>query len=139
MWRSLLNEWLVELQRIKKDMIKTGGENVASREVDKAIYQMDEVAEVVVFEVDHPVWIEAVTAVVVHKTGATLRPEAVITFARSVLAPTRHRNMSSSPTQCRKIPAARSSNANCGQTTVRSSAHHKTDTGPQTGKAVLPY
>jgi acyl-CoA synthetase (AMP-forming)/AMP-acid ligase II len=29
---------LVELQRIKKDMIKTGGENVASREVDKAIY-----------------------------------------------------------------------------------------------------
>jgi fatty-acyl-CoA synthase len=77
---------LVELQRIKKDVIKTGGENVASREVDKAIYQMDEVAEVVVFEVDHPVWIEAVTAVVVPKTGATLRPEAVITFARSVLA-----------------------------------------------------
>ena len=71
----------------QEDLIKTGGENVASREVDKAIYQMDEVAEVVVFEVDHPVWIEAVTAVVVHKTGATLRPEAVITFARSVLAP----------------------------------------------------
>ena len=67
----------------QEDLIKTGGENVASREVDKAIYQMDAVAEVVVFEVDHPLWI----VVVVPKTGATLRPEAVSTFARSVLAP----------------------------------------------------
>ena len=35
----------------KKDMIKTGGENVASREVEEAIYQMDGVAEVAVFGV----------------------------------------------------------------------------------------
>jgi len=71
----------------KKDMIKTGGENVASREVEEAIYQMAEVAEVAVFGVDHPVWIEAVTAVVVPKTGANLRPEDVIAFVRSALAP----------------------------------------------------
>lgn len=71
----------------KKDMIKTGGENVASREVEEAIYQLDAVAEVAVFGVDHPVWIEAVTAVVVPKAGATLTPEDVTTFARSVLAP----------------------------------------------------
>ena len=32
----------------KKDMIKTGGENVASREVEEAIYQLDGVAEVAV-------------------------------------------------------------------------------------------
>ena len=35
-------------------MIKTGGENVASREVEEAIYQLDGVAEVAVFGVAHP-------------------------------------------------------------------------------------
>ena len=54
----------------KKDMIKTGGENVASREVEEAIYQLDGVAEVAVFGVDHPRWVEAVAAVVVPKEGA---------------------------------------------------------------------
>ena len=38
----------------KKDMIKTGGENVASREVEEAIYELDGVAEVAVFGVSHP-------------------------------------------------------------------------------------
>ena len=53
----------------KKDMIKTGGENVASREVEEAIYELAGVAEVAVFGVAHPDWIEAVTAVVVPKAG----------------------------------------------------------------------
>ena len=38
----------------KKDMIKTGGENVASREVEEAIYRLDGVAEVAVFGISHP-------------------------------------------------------------------------------------
>ncbi|YCN58149.1 fatty acyl-CoA synthetase [Rhodococcus erythropolis] len=70
----------------KKDMIKTGGENVASREVEEAIYQLDGVAEVAVFGVADPVWIEAVTAVVVAKQGATITPEDVIAHARKILA-----------------------------------------------------
>jgi fatty-acyl-CoA synthase len=70
----------------KKDMIKTGGENVASREVEEAIYLLDGVAEVAVFSVPHPIWVEAVTAVVVPKSGASLTPEGVIAHARSVLA-----------------------------------------------------
>ncbi len=70
----------------KKDMIKTGGENVASREVEEAIYALDGVAEVAVFGVSHPKWIEAVAAVVVPKQGASLSPEQVLTHARSVLA-----------------------------------------------------
>lgn len=70
----------------KKDMIKTGGENVASREVEEAIYRLDGVAEVAVFGVSHPRWVEAVAAAVVPKAGATLTPEAVMAHARSVLA-----------------------------------------------------
>jgi len=70
----------------KKDMIKTGGENVASREVEEAIYQLDGVAEVAVFAVAHPRWVEAVTAVVVPKPGVTLTEEQVVEHSRSVLA-----------------------------------------------------
>ena len=70
----------------KKDMIKTGGENVASREVEEAIYLLDSVAEVAVFSVPHPVWVEAVTAAVVPKAGASLTSEAVIAHARMHLA-----------------------------------------------------
>ncbi|WP_367919034.1 acyl-CoA synthetase, partial [Nocardioides ginsengisoli] len=70
----------------KKDMIKTGGENVASREVEEAIYTHPDVAEVAVFGVSHPRWIEAVAAVVVPKPGAELTSDAVLAHARSVLA-----------------------------------------------------
>jgi fatty-acyl-CoA synthase len=70
----------------KKDMIKTGGENVASREVEEAIYELDGVAEVAVFGISHPHWIEAVTAVVVPKQGAALAAEQVHAHAREKLA-----------------------------------------------------
>lgn len=70
----------------KKDMIKTGGENVASREVEEALYELDGVAEVAVFGISHPTWIEAVTAVVVPKEGVTLTDDAVHAHARERLA-----------------------------------------------------
>ncbi|HEV7651747.1 MAG TPA: acyl-CoA synthetase [Actinophytocola sp.] len=70
----------------KKDMIKTGGENVASREVEEAIYELDGVAEVAVFGLSHPHWIEAVTAVVVPKPGTALTPEDVRAHAKARLA-----------------------------------------------------
>ncbi|SHM63659.1 acyl-CoA synthetase [Cryptosporangium aurantiacum] len=69
----------------KKDMIKTGGENVASREVEEALYQHPGIAEVAVFGIDHPHWIEAVTAVVVPKEPG-LDPDEVVSFSKSVLA-----------------------------------------------------
>ena len=67
-------------------MIKTGGENVASREVEEAIYQLDGVAEVAVFGVSHPRWVEAVVAVVVPKPGASLTEQQVIEHTRAHLA-----------------------------------------------------
>ncbi len=70
----------------KKDMIKTGGENVASREVEEAVYLLDGVAEVAVFGVPHPKWIEAVTAVIVPKAGVTLTEEQVDEHLAGVLA-----------------------------------------------------
>jgi fatty-acyl-CoA synthase len=70
----------------KKDMIKSGGENVASREVEEAIYELDGVAEVAVFGISHPLWIEAVTAVVVPKAGSTLTADEVHAHAQQRLA-----------------------------------------------------
>jgi fatty-acyl-CoA synthase len=70
----------------KKDMIKTGGENVASREVEEAIYRHPDVAEVAVFGVPHPKWIEAVTAVVVAKPGKEVTAEGVMAYCRETLA-----------------------------------------------------
>ncbi|MEO8923885.1 MAG: acyl-CoA synthetase [Caldimonas sp.] len=62
----------------KKDMIKSGGENVASREVEEAIYAMPGVSEVAVIGLPHPHWIEAVVAVVVTKSGHVLSESLVI-------------------------------------------------------------
>lgn len=70
----------------KKDMIKTGGENVASREVEESIYELAGVAEVAVFGISHPRWIEAVTAVVVPKPGVTLTEADVLAHTKGRLA-----------------------------------------------------
>ncbi len=70
----------------KKDMIKTGGENVASREVEEAIYRRAGVSEVAVIGVPHPHWIEAVVAVVVAKAGHALTENDVLVHCRAELA-----------------------------------------------------
>ena len=71
----------------KKDVIKTGGENVASIEVEKAIYDAEpRIGEVAVIGVPHPHWGEAITAVVVPKPGEQLSEEEVLTSARQRLA-----------------------------------------------------
>jgi fatty-acyl-CoA synthase len=71
----------------KKDVIKTGGVIVSSREVEEALFSHPAVHEVAVIPLPHPKWIEAVTAVVVLKPGATVEPEALIEHARASLAP----------------------------------------------------
>jgi fatty-acyl-CoA synthase len=70
----------------KKDMIKTGGENVASREVEEAIYRLPAVSEVAVIGVSHPHWVEGVVAVVVAKPGQALTEQEVLAHCQQHLA-----------------------------------------------------
>ncbi len=69
-----------------KDVIKTGGENVASIEVEKAVYAADpRIAEVVVVGLPHERWSEAITAVVVPKPGETIDEAALIAAVKERL------------------------------------------------------
>ena len=70
----------------KKDMIKTGGENVASREVEEMIYRLRAVREVAVIGLPDPKWVEAVTAVIVLRDEHPLNAEQVLTHCRDYLA-----------------------------------------------------
>ena len=70
----------------KKDMIKTGGENVASREVEEMIYRLPQVSEVAVIGLPDAKWVEAVTAVVVVKAGQTLDEATVIAHCAQHMA-----------------------------------------------------
>ncbi|RZK96181.1 MAG: acyl-CoA synthetase [Rhodococcus sp. (in: high G+C Gram-positive bacteria)] len=75
--------WVVDR---KKDMIKSGGENVATREVEETLYELDGVREAAVFAVPHPRWIEAVAAVVVPSAGVELDEQDVVAHCRERLA-----------------------------------------------------
>lgn len=70
----------------KKDMIKSGGENVASREVEELIYEHPKVSEVAVIGVPHPYWMEAVTAVIVPKASETLTSDEILAFCKDRLS-----------------------------------------------------
>ncbi|GHC71562.1 acyl-CoA synthetase [Pseudorhodoferax aquiterrae] len=70
----------------KKDMIKTGGENVASREVEEVLYTIEGVSEVAVIGLPDPKWIEAVTAVVVRRPGSALDEAGLVAAASERLA-----------------------------------------------------
>ena len=69
-------------------MIKTGGENVASIEVEKAVYAADPgVAEVAVIGLPHERWGEAITAVVITKAGHALKEDDLLVRLRQHLSP----------------------------------------------------
>lgn len=70
----------------KKDMIKTGGENVASREVEEVIYHYPGIEEVAVIGLADPKWIEIVAAVAVPKKGVSLIEKEIIAHCRERLA-----------------------------------------------------
>ncbi len=70
----------------KKDMIKSGGENIASSEVERVIYQLAQVSEAAVIGVPDDRWGERPIAVVVLRDGATLDFATLEAHCRAHLA-----------------------------------------------------
>lgn len=82
-------EGYIEVVDRIKDVINTGGVQVASREVEDALHTHPGVAEAAVIGVADDRWIEAVTAFVVPMDGTDVEalPEELIAHARGRLAP----------------------------------------------------
>lgn len=71
-----------------KDVIKSGGENVSSIEIEKAVYAADEnIAEVTVVGLPHSRWSEAITAVVVPTAGAQIDAAELISRIKRLVDP----------------------------------------------------
>ncbi len=69
-----------------KDMIITGGENVYPAEVENALYEHADIADVAVIGVPDAKWGEAVKACIVLKPGAKLTADDVIAHAKAHIA-----------------------------------------------------
>jgi len=70
----------------KKDMIKSGGENVASSQVEQALMQIPGVSQSAAFGVPHPYWGEAVCACVVLEKDCQFDSEKIIEISSETLA-----------------------------------------------------
>ncbi|PWB58943.1 MAG: acyl-CoA synthetase [Bradyrhizobiaceae bacterium] len=70
----------------KKDMIISGGENIASSEVERVIYQLPQVREAAVIGLPDEKWGERPVAVLVLVPGASLELEQVVAHCRAHLA-----------------------------------------------------
>ena len=70
----------------KKDMIKSGGENVASVKVEEVLLRHPAVANAAVVGLPHPRWTEAVAGFVTLKPGQSADSEAIIAHCRTHLS-----------------------------------------------------
>jgi long-chain acyl-CoA synthetase len=70
----------------KKDIIKTGGENVSSCKIEAVITGLDSVFLAAVVGIPHPRWGEAICAVVQLSPGASLQESTAIDYCRGQLA-----------------------------------------------------
>jgi acyl-CoA synthetase (AMP-forming)/AMP-acid ligase II len=69
-----------------KDMIVSGGENIASSEVERALYEHGSVAEVAVVGRPDERWGEVPVAFVVAAPGTTASPDELVEHCRDRLA-----------------------------------------------------
>ncbi|MFI5388216.1 MAG: long-chain-fatty-acid--CoA ligase [Candidatus Eremiobacterales bacterium] len=79
------NGYLYVVDR-KKDIIITGGENVASIEIENALYTHPSVLECAVIAVPDPLWGEVPAALVVRKPNASADEAGLIAHCKSTLA-----------------------------------------------------
>lgn len=70
----------------KKDMILSGGENIASSEVERVVQMIPAVAEAAVIGLPDPRWGEVPVAVIVPHAGASLSCDEMIAHCREHLA-----------------------------------------------------
>ncbi|WP_374724134.1 class I adenylate-forming enzyme family protein [Calidifontibacillus erzurumensis] len=70
----------------KKDMIRSGGENIYAAEIEDVLYRHDSIKDVAIIGIPDPMYIEAVCAVIVKKEGAQLTEEEVIDYCKKYLA-----------------------------------------------------
>lgn len=70
----------------KKDMIKSGGENVSSQEVEAMLLRNPKVAQSAVIGTPDPYWIELVTAFVLLKPENQATEEEIIDFCKENMA-----------------------------------------------------
>jgi fatty-acyl-CoA synthase len=76
----------IELRDRQKDIIISGGENISTIEVERALYQHPSVLEAAVIAIPDEKWGEVPKAFVTLKPGAELTPAELIAFARERLA-----------------------------------------------------
>ncbi|QKW12303.1 class I adenylate-forming enzyme family protein [Verrucosispora sp. NA02020] len=75
--------WFVDR---RADLIKSGGENIASAEIERVLAQHPDVAEVAVIGVPDPTWDEVPKAFVILRDGATVTGEDLREHCRAELA-----------------------------------------------------
>lgn len=69
----------------KKDMVKTGGVNVSSIEVEKTIFLHPNVTNVAVVGLPHVHWTEALTAFIISKNNEEIPQEEIIELCKTQL------------------------------------------------------
>jgi fatty-acyl-CoA synthase len=69
-----------------KDMIISGGENIASSEVERVVYQLPQVREAAIIGVPDEKWGERPVAVVALNAGQSLDYETLVKHCRAHLA-----------------------------------------------------
>ena len=76
----------IELRDRQKDIIISGGENISTIEIERALYQHPSVLEVAVIAVPDDKWGEVPKAFVTLQPGSQVTAEELIAFARQRLA-----------------------------------------------------
>lgn len=69
-----------------KDMIKSGGMNVSSQEVERVVHEHPDVLRAAVVGLPDPYWSEAVTAFVVPRDGHRVDPDDLVAHCKGHLA-----------------------------------------------------
>jgi acyl-CoA synthetase (AMP-forming)/AMP-acid ligase II len=70
----------------KKDMIITGGENVYPAEIEKVLNDHASIRESSAIGIPHPIWGEAIAAIVVLNEGQTMTEAEVIQYCKGKIA-----------------------------------------------------